>query len=1161
MANAPPPLKLPVPESGEPMRTSLLVSSVILAACNSAPGALQVVIGPDSPTTSDDLIAEITGELVDPDGDEVSTSFTWYQDDEARPDLTELTVPASETAKGQRWKLFVLPSDGRVDGPPTEATVTILNTAPTVEVSLSPAEPSSTEDVVATITGTDLDGDEIDYHYAWLVGGVATSYQDTTLPGSATERGEVWTLEVTPSDEEATGTTASSSVNIDNTAPVVIEVSLTPTLPKVADTVLAQVKTVDEDGDEVSLSYAWSVDGEIVQEGELETLSGGLFAKHQQIMVTVTPNDGFIDGEPVASESLTVLNTAPSITGVDLVPSDIFEATEVTCTPTGWSDDDSDPAAYTYSWEVDSVAVGTESTLTGEHFDKGDNVVCTATPTDGEDSGEAHRSAVGTVQDSPPVITSATLSTTNPVEGDTIGVTVEASDDDGDAVTLAYTWQVDGLPVSSDDSLDSSMFDKHQIIYVEITPNDGGQDGAVFTSVTATVLNSPPEITSLTLSPSVLYTDDVLSTSLSTTDADGDEVTLSYAWTVDGMTISATDSSLEGAVWFDKHQRVAVEVTPNDGDDDGGGQSSSLTVLNTPPPAPDLAIEPTVPIEQEDDLVCSISSASVDPDGDSVAYTFAWTLDGVAFTGATTTTEPGDTIPRNVTDGGEVWTCTVSTHDGEEDGAAGVAEVMVAIPCDRDADGYETTECGGTDCDDDNPDLNPGEAEVCIDGLDNDCDGWVDNCSLAGADLILQGVAAGDSAGTSIDLSEDLTGDGVGDILVGAPYNESAGTDRGAAYVVSGALTGTLGLDSAVATFTGDGTYDWAGFSVSDAGDLNGDGYADIIIAAYGDSGTTGAAYVLHGPITGDRALGSADGTYVGVSTHSRPYRFARTGNDINGDGLDDILVGAHGWDHGRAYIVYGPATANGTLSLADVELYDSTSSDVGASVHWASDVDGDGLDDLLIGAPQDSTNGTWAGAAYLVLGPVSGSFDLTGADAKLLGEVEQDKAGSIVASGDLDDDGHGDVLINTHYQDGGGTDSGAVYIVYGPITGTVDLVTADSKIVGRAGDELRMAEAASRDRDGDGLSELLLGANNADESGITDCGAAYLFSGPFSGSMSTADASVTWVGVASGDNAGQVLSTGMDIDNDGLDDFLISAKSNDEAGTDAGAVYLILGF
>jgi hypothetical protein len=156
----------------------------------------------------------------------------------------------------------------------------------------------------------------------------------------------------------------------------------------------------------------------------------------------------------------------------------------------------------------------------------------------------------------------------------------------------------------------------------------------------------------------------------------------------------------------------------------------------------------------------------------------------------------------------------------------------------------------------------------------------------------------------------------------------------------------------------------------------------------------------------------------------------------VDGDGHDDLVIGAYLSDAGAgaAHLVLGPVTGSLDLSLADAKLTGSGAEDgAGVSVSGAGDVDGDGNDDVVVGAYRNSDGAKWAGAAYLVLGPVTGTVDLSSANARLLGEDSYDEAGSSVSgAGDVDDDGHDDLLIGASSNAEGGSQAGAAYLVYG---------------------------------------------------------------------------------------------------------------------------------
>ena len=593
-------------------RTIFIVFIAIGVGCNAAPEAPLVTITPSEPTTVDDLVAEIDGDYTDADGDPVDYSTTWYRDGVAQPQFTELGIPASETKKGQRWKLFVQPSDGKIEGPPSEAEVTVLNTPPVV-------------------TGLSLAPDEV---------------------------GE-------------------------------------------SDTISATAVAQDDDDDNFVFRYSWSVDGQIVLDGSQSWIDGEHFDKHEEVTVRVTANDGEEDGEPLEATPVTVRNTAPSITGAVVVPAAIYEATPaVTCLGEGWEDVDGDPEGYRVTWEVNGAAVSTAEVLDGSLFDKHDNIRCFLVPDDGEDQGSEVASQSVAVLNTAPRVEAMALSDTAPTTTTDITVSFSPLDDDGDDLTYSYAWYVDDELVHAEErvstptsTLASSLFVKHEEIYVEVTPHDDETDGVTEPSDVATAVNTPPVIDSLALSHTTLFTDDVISANVVTSDADGDEVTLAYAWTVDGVSAGVDSSSLAGQEWFDKEQEVQVTVTADD--TDGGSDmvaSLSVEVLNSPPTAPELSIDPEVPEAEVDDLVCMIDVDSVDPDGDSFSYTLVWEVDGAAYTAATTTFVTGDTVPGEDTEDGEVWTCTVTATDIVGDSSAS----DVSVPTEYIVDPVLT--CGELHC-------------------------------------------------------------------------------------------------------------------------------------------------------------------------------------------------------------------------------------------------------------------------------------------------------------------------------------------------------------------------------------------------------------------------------------------------------------------------------
>jgi hypothetical protein len=647
-------------------------------AKNVAPTAPVVAIGPTDARTDDDLVAVIATPSTDAEGSPVTYTYAWRQDGLPRADLVTDTVPASETTKGENWEVVVTPNDGDLDGVAGSAVVTILNTAPVATVAFNPEAPVTGDDLRAVPTATDADGDPVTFTYAWALDAVPQSDVSDRISAERTEHGQVWSVTVTPADAEEAGAPVVGEVAIANDPPVMLAVTLAPESPTVRDNVVATVESADADGDDVTYTYTWFVDGTEVQSGSGSTLPDGLFAKHQRVTVEVVPNDGIDDGEALVSTDAVVRNSVPTATGARIDPATATEASTLTCLPEGWEDADGDPEAWTYTWSVNGAEIATTATLDGTLFGRGDTVRCTATPFDGEESGSAVTSAPLTIANTAPVLASATLSTTAPAEADTLSVTLGAATDaDGDAVTYAYAWVVNGATVATGSTLSGAHFDKGDTVHVVVTPTDGTDTGAPVTSDVATAVNTAPVASSVTLTPGSVYTNDTLTATVTASDADGDTLAHSYAWYVEGALVqSGASSTLSGASHFDRDEDVYVVVTPNDGDTDGASVTSSpVTVLNTAPTAPVVAITPEEASEG-DDLTCAVTAASTDADGDAVTYSFAWDVDGVAYVGAT------DAAMTSVVDGADVgatetWACEVVAGDGRDSrGGSDVAAIV-----------------------------------------------------------------------------------------------------------------------------------------------------------------------------------------------------------------------------------------------------------------------------------------------------------------------------------------------------------------------------------------------------------------------------------------------------------------------------------------------------
>ncbi len=603
---------------------------------------------------------------------------------------------------------------------------------------------------------------------------------------------------------------------------------------------------------------------------------------------------------------------------------------------------------------------------------------------------------------------------------------------------------------------------------------------------------------------------------------------------------------------------------------------------------PTITSNLTPNLNENTTLVTTVTAT--DPNGDNLNYGIAGGEDSNLFTINSTTGElsfnnaPNFESPLD-TDGDNIYEVEVTADDGN--GGVDTQTLNVAVNNVNESPTITSDSI-----------LNINENSTLVSTVTaSDEDGDVVNYGIAGgadSNLFTINSTTGELSfnnNPNFESPLDADGDNVYEVEVSAA-DSNGGVDTQTLNITVNNLSETSVAETNLANLNGINGFVIDGESstdflnrVSDAGDVNGDGFDDIILGAPGAS----SSYVIFGKDTGFDAnfdlstLDGSNGFKINGENASDAFGISvSSAGDVNGDGIDDLIVGADG-AAGSSYVVFGRTT--GFTSDLDVVTLDSSNGfkingeaeydGFGSSVSSAGDVNGDGIDDLIIGADSADANGDFSGSSYVVFGSNTGftsNLNLATLDGsngfKINGEAAGDSLGrSVSSAGDFNGDGIDDFIVAAEGADPNGSFSGSSYVVFGKNTGfasSFDLTTLDGsngfKLNGEAaGDSSGRSVSSAGDINNDGFDDIIIGAPFG--------GSSYIVFGNNTGFSPSLDLS-TLDGnngfkineEAADDFIGFSVSGLGDFNGDGIDDIILGAVGSDSNGSGSGSSHVIFG-
>ncbi|MHA1954078.1 MAG: hypothetical protein ACW96U_09070, partial [Candidatus Heimdallarchaeaceae archaeon] len=660
---------------------------VNITIINTAPVASNLQITPFDARTSDDLL--VNYDFSDADNDlESGTEIIWFKNGNLQGFLNgSSTIDSINTAKGEEWHFKIRPNDGSVFGVWVDCpiNVTIGNTMPSASsLQVTPSSAKTSNDLTTSYIFNDVDGDSETISYIrWYKDGVpqGTYENQSTVPAAATVKGQIWYFTIQPFDGTDLGIERiSAAITILNTAPVANNLQIVPGIPKTGDTLNANYNYTDIDGDSQSGSQiVWYKDG--ILQGALndsDQVASTYTSKGDVWHFKVQPKDGTDYGVWIGCPiNITITNTAPSSTNLQITPSDAKTGNDLGVSYTYLDADNDIEIGTEIIWYNNGVLQGSlngsftvdsSNTITGEewHFK--------IRPNDGTDYGMWNNCPFNiTIGNTAPTASVLQLSPTSPKSEDDLNATYAYFDSDGDPQSGSFIrWFLNGIeqPLYENQSFIPSIVTlKGQNWYFSVEPFDGIEFGLIKTSVTVTIGNTAPTATDVQFSPSIPTAKNDLVVTYTFDDMDLDSQTgTEIRWYKNNILQSTyNDLITVDSSSLSKNDLWNVSLRVSDGIDFSSWINASIIISNSKPEVVDLTAQIYLP---PSGLLYTTSTLLTvweedDVDGDSIIdYHIRWfKYNGSMY--EIYALENQTEVPSSYTTKHEEWRFRVRVFDGE----------------------------------------------------------------------------------------------------------------------------------------------------------------------------------------------------------------------------------------------------------------------------------------------------------------------------------------------------------------------------------------------------------------------------------------------------------------------------------------------------------------